>query len=56
MKTLTKLEEAIAKRQYGRDAKPTLIADKSIEGLIRANMGERTKVQTFNLFKLNLRP
>jgi hypothetical protein len=40
-KTFTDYEEEIIKKAYGRKAKPTLIADKSIEGLIRANMRER---------------
>jgi len=40
-KTLTELEEAIARKAYGKHAKPTLIEDKSIEGFIKANSAKK---------------
>lgn len=42
-RTITEEEESVAEKAYGRDAKPTLFEDKSIEGLIRANCGDRSE-------------
>lgn len=41
--TLTEDEEAIARKAYGRKASPKLFTDRSIEGLIRANCGEKSE-------------
>ncbi len=45
------LEQQIIDQQYGAQATPILIEDKSIEGLIRANCKkkERSKLFTFRL-------
>jgi hypothetical protein len=41
--TLSQDEDAIVAKEYGREAKPTLFEDKSVEGLIRANCGEKSE-------------
>lgn len=38
MKKMSDYEEDIIRQRHGRDARPILIEDKSIEGLIRANL------------------
>jgi hypothetical protein len=49
-KTLTQLENEIIKKRYGKNAHPTLIKDKSIEGLIAANK-KKSLFSTFNILK-----
>ena len=51
MKTLSQLEEKIAKKKYGKDATPVLHKDKSVEGLIAANCPKITNFSLYNLMK-----
>ena len=50
MKTLTDIENEIISKQFGRDAKPILIADKSIAGLIAGNKCQKSKLTAWRLF------
>jgi hypothetical protein len=43
-------EQKIIDKQYGRDAKPILIADKSIAGLIAGNKCQKSKLTAWNIF------
>ncbi len=45
--TMSQIEHAIVTQQYGAQAKPILIEDKSIEGLIRANCPKKERSSMF---------
>ena len=47
---MSEYEELCAQSLYGKDAKPILIADKSIAGLIAGNGCRKTKLSAWSIF------